>query len=85
MKGIHMRQASAAVSEWRWPVWTVARNGRILCPGRRAHGRADEAKRWRDKALRGRRRRLSRNVVSWALILTAIAILSGLIALKAYK
>ncbi|GLR44361.1 hypothetical protein GCM10007880_48780 [Mesorhizobium amorphae] len=42
---------------------------------------ADEAKRWRDKALRGRRRGLSRNVVSWALILTAIISLSSLIAL----
>ncbi|RWC30288.1 MAG: hypothetical protein EOS27_13615 [Mesorhizobium sp.] len=47
--------------------------------------RADQAKRWRDRGLRGRRRRLSHNVVSWALILTAIAILCGLIALKAYS
>ncbi|KQU99826.1 hypothetical protein ASD99_12840 [Mesorhizobium sp. Root695] len=46
---------------------------------------ADQAKRWRDRALRGRRRRLSHNVVSWALILTAIIILCGLIALKAYR
>jgi hypothetical protein len=46
---------------------------------------ADQAKRWRDRALRGRRRRLSHSVVSWALILTAIFILCGLIALKAYK
>ncbi|RUX24458.1 hypothetical protein EOA13_30600 [Mesorhizobium sp. M7A.F.Ca.US.011.01.1.1] len=46
---------------------------------------ADQAKRWRDRALRGRRRRLSHNIVSWALILMAIAILGGLIAFKAYK
>ncbi|MER9169866.1 hypothetical protein NKI12_21280 [Mesorhizobium australicum] len=46
---------------------------------------ADQAKRWRDQAVRGRRSRLSRYVVSWVLILTAIAILGGLIALKAYK
>lgn len=46
---------------------------------------ADQAKRWRDQALRGRRRRLSRNVVSWALILTAAIILFGLIALRAYQ
>ncbi|ADV13333.1 hypothetical protein EN962_16275 [Mesorhizobium sp. M7A.F.Ca.CA.001.09.2.1] len=46
---------------------------------------ADQAKRWRDRALRGRRRRLSHNIVSWALILIAIAILGGLITLKAYK
>ncbi|MER8446843.1 hypothetical protein NKH52_27000 [Mesorhizobium sp. M1066] len=46
---------------------------------------ADQAKRWRDRALRGRRRRLSHNIVSWALILTAITILGGLIAFKAYK
>ncbi|MER9935519.1 MULTISPECIES: hypothetical protein [unclassified Mesorhizobium] len=45
---------------------------------------ADQAKRWRDLALRGRRR-LSHNVMSWALILTAITILGGLIAFKAYK
>lgn len=43
---------------------------------------ADEAKRWRDKALRGRRRGLTRGVVSWALILVATIILCGLIALK---
>ncbi|MER9348316.1 hypothetical protein [Mesorhizobium sp. M0011] len=46
---------------------------------------ADQAKRWRDRALRSRRRRLSHNIVSWALILMAITILGGLIALKAYK
>ncbi|WP_164762344.1 MULTISPECIES: hypothetical protein [unclassified Mesorhizobium] len=46
---------------------------------------ADQAKRWRDQALRSRRRRLSHNIVSWALILMAITILGGLIALKAYK
>ena len=46
---------------------------------------ADQAKRWRDRALRGRRRRLSNNAMSWALILTAITIFGGLIAFKAYK
>ncbi|TIN17793.1 MAG: hypothetical protein E5Y31_28680 [Mesorhizobium sp.] len=46
---------------------------------------ADQAKRWRDRALRGRRRRLSHNILSWALILMAITILCGLIALKAYR
>lgn len=46
---------------------------------------ADQAKRWRDQAVRGRRRRLSRNIVSWALILMAIAIFCGLIVLKAYS
>ncbi|WP_164754319.1 hypothetical protein [Mesorhizobium sp. M7A.F.Ca.US.008.03.1.1] len=46
---------------------------------------ADQAKRWRDGALRGRRRRLSHNIVSWALILMSIAILGGLITLKAFK
>ncbi|AZO46843.1 MAG: hypothetical protein EOS58_16145 [Mesorhizobium sp.] len=45
---------------------------------------ADQAKRWRDQALRGRRRRLSRGAVSWALILVAIIILCGLIVLKAH-
>ncbi|ESZ71577.1 hypothetical protein X727_08860 [Mesorhizobium sp. L103C119B0] len=45
---------------------------------------ADQAKHWRNKALQGRRRRLSRNFVSWVLILLGIAILSGLIALKAW-
>ena len=46
---------------------------------------ADEAKRWRDKALRGRRSGPSRNVVSWVLIVMAIIVLCGLIALKAYS
>ena len=45
---------------------------------------ADQAKRWRDKALHGRRRRFSRNVMFWALIIAAIIMLSGLIALRAY-
>jgi hypothetical protein len=47
------------------------------------HQGANQADRWR-KRLRNRRRwRLPRYAVSWALILAAIIILSGLIALKA--
>jgi len=46
---------------------------------------ADQAKRWRDQAVRGRRRRLSRNVGAWVLILMAIIVFSGLIAFKAYR
>lgn len=34
---------------------------------------ADQANRWRDRALHGRRRRLSHNVVSWAIIGLALA------------
>ena len=43
---------------------------------------ADQAKRW---TVRGRRRRLSRNVAAWVLILMAIIVFSGLIAFKAYR
>lgn len=46
---------------------------------------ADQAKRWRDQAVRGRRRRLSRNVAAWVLIMMAIIVFSGLIAFKAYR
>lgn len=46
---------------------------------------ADQAKRWRDQAVRGRRRRLSRNVGAWVLNLMAIIVCSGLIAFKAYR
>lgn len=46
---------------------------------------ADQPKRWRDQAVRGRRRRLSRNVGAWVLILMAIIVFSGLIAFKAYR
>ncbi len=46
---------------------------------------ADQAKRWRDQAVRGHRRRLSRNVAAWVLILMAIIVFSCLIAFKAYR
>jgi hypothetical protein len=85
-----MESGIFSVSRWRWQVH-LDTNGvsRILLIGRRAMDKlnigADQAKRWRDQALRGRRRRLSRNLLSRALILMAIIILCGLIALKAYK
>jgi hypothetical protein len=61
---------------------------RIVLAGEGTMGKlnmgADQAKRWRDQAVRGRRRRLSRNVAAWVLILTAMIVFSGLIAFKAY-
>jgi len=62
---------------------------RIVLAGEGTMGKlnmgADQAKRWRDQAVRGRRRRLSRNVAAWVLILTAMIVFSGLIAFKAYR
>ena len=62
---------------------------RIVLAGEGTMGKlnmgADQAKRWRDQAVRGRGRRLSRNVAAWVLILTSIIVFSGLIAFKAYR
>jgi len=44
---------------------------------------ANQADRWRKRMRQGRRWRLSRNGVTWVLIVLAIAIFSTLIALKA--
>jgi hypothetical protein len=48
------------------------------------HEGANQADRWRKRMRQGRRWRLSRNFVTWLLILVMIAISSTLIALKAH-
>ena len=48
------------------------------------HEGANQADRWRKRMRQGRRWRLSRNFVTWLLILVMIAISSTLIALNAH-
>jgi len=48
------------------------------------HEGANQADRWRKRMRQGRRWRLSRNVVTWLIILVMIVISSTLIALNTY-
>ncbi|TPK66872.1 hypothetical protein FJ930_23300 [Mesorhizobium sp. B2-4-15] len=52
--------------------------------GKGKYGGANQADRWRKCMRQGRRWRLSRGGVTWALVVLAIAICSALIALKAH-